>query len=134
MGAVRNAFVLMLCMNLFLFFYLPTDLNIGQENLITEFVDISESGDVGISQNMSNTIPSSTSESSASIGEGSLNFIDTFGMAWGFIRFIASMLFAPILIALMIPNIPSAVALLFILPNILLVAFGLISFIKGYDF
>jgi|SRR6056297_166115 len=134
MGMVRNAFILMLCMNLFLYFFMPSDLNMGQDNLITQFVSVSDSGKVGISNNMSSTIPTSTSETSTSIGGGTLNFIDQFGMAWGFVRFVASLLFAPVLIAIMIPNIPTAVALLFILPNILILVFGIISFIKGYDF
>jgi len=133
MSVVRNAFVLMLCMNLFLYFYLPSDLNTGQENLLSKFIDISDSGDVSLSQNMTSNLPSSKSEDSASIGGSNINFIDTFSMIWGFLYFIISLLFAPILVALIIPDVPTAVVLLFIVPNVLLVVFGLVSFIKGSD-
>jgi hypothetical protein len=133
MGLVQKTFILMLCMNLFLYFYLPSDLNLGQDTLLSKFLDISEEN-VEISSELQDTLPTSSESTTSSIGGGILSFIDNFGLAWDFIRFILTMLFAPILVAFIVPNIPVTVALLFILPNILILGFGIISFIKGYDF
>ena len=132
MGVVQKVFILMLCMNLFLFFYLPEDLNLGQDNLISKFLNI-DGDDVQLSDDLQNTLPTSSESTTSSIGGGVLSFIDTFGLIWDGIRFLLSLFFAPILIAFIVPNIPSTVAILFILPNIILLFAGFISFIKGYD-
>lgn len=132
MGIIQKVFIIMLCMNLFLYFYLPEDLNLGQDNLISEFLDI-DGDDVQLSDNLQDTLPTSSESTTSSIGGGVLSFIDTFGLIWDGIRFLLSLFIAPILIAFIVPNIPSTVAILFILPNIILLFAGFISFIKGYD-
>ena len=132
MGVVQKAFVILLSMNLFLYFYIPTDWDVDSTSVLSSFIDVSGST-AQVGDNLRDTIPSDVSSDTASIGEGSLSFINTFAMIWNFLKFILTLMFAPIIIAYIIPSIPMAVVLLISLPNIIILTFGTISFIKGSD-
>jgi hypothetical protein len=132
MGLVQKTFILMLCMNLFLFFYIPDDLNLGQNTLLSRFLDISDDN-VELNEDLVETLPTNTESTTSNIGGGVLTFIDQFGLIWDLLRFFLTMLFAPIVVAFIVPNIPVQVAVMFILPNILMLLFGYLSFFKGYD-
>jgi len=133
MGLVQKVFIVMLCMNLFLYFYIPSDWGVDSTSVLSNFIDLSGEQVSMEGTSVSDSLPSSTSSTTASIGTGTLTFVSTFGMIWAFIKFILTVLFAPILIIYIIPDIPLAVAAFFVLPNVLILIFGTISFIKGSD-
>jgi hypothetical protein len=133
MGLVQKVFIVMLSMNLFLYFYIPTDWGVDSNSVLDNFIDLEGEQASMSGTSISENVPSSTSSTTASIGTGTLTFVSTFGMVWNFIKFVLTLLFAPILIIYIVPDIPLAVAAFFILPNVLILIFGTISFIKGSD-
>lgn len=133
MGVVQKAFIVMICMNLFLYFYLPSDWSLGQSGIIGNFADLSGQtlniDGTGLNENM----PNSLSQDTAVVGTGSLSLVSTFRMVWGFVQFILTLFAAPLIVALIIPDIPLVVQAFLIIPNLVVLAFGTISFIRGAD-
>jgi len=135
MGKVEKVFVMLLCMNLFLFLYFPLVFegeNAQQKSLLSKFMNVDTNSIEGT--DISGDLAGMTLESDdAVVGDSTLSLVSPFRMVWNGIKGILTFLFAPIFIISTIPNIPSTVILIFALPNILLLLFGTISFIKGYD-
>ena len=137
MGKVEKVFILLLCMNLFLYVYFPLidgTQNTQQVSLLEKFINLDGANPTIASDGISGEISEiSLSTDSAVVGESTLSLVSTMRMIWNGIKAILSFLFAPVIVINSIPNIPSVVALFFILPNILILVFGTISFLKGFD-
>ena len=133
MGIVQKVMIIMLCMNLFLFFYIPEDWTVSQDTLLSKFVTISDTSISFEGSEVGDTLPTTTNEQVAIVGSGTLSLIDSFGMAWGIIRFILTLVFAPLILAIIIPGLPIIVTTFIVVPNIAILIFGTMSFIRGYD-
>jgi len=137
MGKVEKVFILLMCMNLFLFVYFPLidgTQNTQQRTLLSKFINLDSETPTISSGGVSGEISKiSLSTDSAVVGESTLSLVSTMRMIWNAIKGILSFLFAPVIVMNSIPNIPSTVTLFVILPNILILVFGTISFLKGFD-
>jgi len=134
MGMIQKLFVVLLCMNLFLFIFAPAIGTSAENTLLSKFFNLESE-----SISMDNTDVSGTMqnidlvEDSAIVGASTLSIVSVFKMVWNFVKAILGILFAPLILVNSIAGAPYLVKLLFAVPNIVILLFGTVSFIKGYD-
>ena len=137
MGKVEKTFVIMLSVNLFLYFFFPfvaSTQNTLQDSIISKFIDLDSNTPTIDGTEISGEMSEIEIETDdAVVGSGTLSIVSTIRTIWGYISAIIGILFAPVMVIASIPNVPNIAILLFALPNTLILVFGTISFIKGND-
>ena len=134
MGMVQKVFVILLCMNLFLYIFAPAIGKSQDSSLLSNFFNMDSPSLTMDGTTVSGTMQDvSLVEDSAIVGASTLSIVSTFKMVWNFVKGILGILFAPMLILNSIDGTPYIVKLLFLVPNIIILLFGRVSFLKGFD-
>ena len=134
MGMVQKAFVILLCMNLFLFIFAPAIGKSQDNTLLSKFFNMDSESITMDGTDVSGTLQDvNLVEDSAIVGASTLSIVSTFKMVWNFVKGILGILFAPIIILNSMDGTPYLVKLLFLVPNVIILLFGTVSFLKGYD-
>jgi len=134
MGAVQKTLIIMIMANLFLYFFLPSEF-IGPDTteVLGNFINLE--GDTASVENttFSRNLPSDLETDDAIVGSSTLSIASPFRMIWDSIEFILTLFFGPVVLAYIIPDIPIEVAAIIIIPNMIILIMGTISFIRGAD-
>jgi hypothetical protein len=113
---------------------MPDNTEAGQ--MINQFVQVdSDMNSTSISSSTASGMLNNLSlgESTAVVGVDTLSIDSPLRTVWNGFVLILSLLFAPFVVLNAIPNVPTVVSLLILVPNIVVLVFGTISFLRGYD-
>lgn len=133
MGIALKTLYVYLGINLFFYFLMPATYTGWNDGILGNFMDIDSGTATFDGTTASSKIPQSTEEDSAVVGTGSLSLVSTFRMVWNFIKFVAFLIVAPLIVAYLIPGIPIGIVILIALPGVVSLSFGVISAIRGWD-
>jgi hypothetical protein len=132
LGPLTKTFLILLCLDLFLFVYMPTDWHLDNGRIFETFFDVDRDAETMTinSTQMNETVPASLQEDSTLIGGSAFSLVATFRMIWDFLKLLGTFLFAPVVI---ISNIgaPFIVNLIFSIIFVPLMIFGFMQAIRG---